>query len=246
MDIKKIIENKQMNHVYQSMWRLENWRINSYEALIRFPNQTVNNIEEIFNMARDQGCLYKLDTLSIRGAIKKFPTSLFKKSSLFINLYSSTLIHPEFEVFLQGLLMEFPHIQGRVIFELNETLEEEWVWRTPDILKRIEMIKKNHLFFALDDIGKGANIFQKIIEFTPHYIKLDRYFSVELSESKEKQEMLALLVNYCHPHIGLVLEGIEKEVDLAWAKILNVPIVQGYLLGKPEMIDLGIERKKVI
>jgi EAL domain-containing protein (putative c-di-GMP-specific phosphodiesterase class I) len=36
--------------------------------------------------------------------------------------------------------------------------------------------------------------------------------------------------------IYLVLEGIEQEIDLTQAKLLNVPVAQGYLLGEPQKL----------
>jgi EAL domain-containing protein (putative c-di-GMP-specific phosphodiesterase class I) len=90
--------------------------------------------------------------------------------------------------------------------------------------------------YSLDDVGKGIAGLNKIIEFAPNYIKLDRYFSMGLSQSKEKQQIISLLIQYANGKMGLILEGIEEEVDLEQAKILNVPVVQGYLLGKPEKL----------
>jgi len=41
-------------------------------------------------------------------------------------------------------------------------------------------------------------------------------------------------VQYAKQQITIILEGIEKEMDLAKAKLLKVPVGQGNLLGKPE------------
>jgi EAL domain-containing protein (putative c-di-GMP-specific phosphodiesterase class I) len=63
-------------------------------------------------------------------------------------------------------------------------------------------------------------------------------FSVNLSASKKKQRWIELIVEYCKDaNVQLVLEGIEKSEDLATAKALGVSIGQGYLLGKPDILD---------
>jgi EAL domain-containing protein (putative c-di-GMP-specific phosphodiesterase class I) len=239
MDIRKIIETQQIEHVYQPLWNLNEWSVFGYEALLRITSSMPENIEGIFIMAREQGMLYELDTFSIEGAVKNFPIYLLEKELLFINIFPSTLIHEDFEYFVETLTLKFPDIQGKIVFELNETIKEEQLWNIPMLKERIKMLRKYRFLVALDDVGKGVGTLQKMIEFEPDFIKLDRYFSVDLSTSKEKQKIISLMNEYCQNGIGLVLEGIEKDKDLAIAKFLNVPIVQGYLLGRPEKINTG-------
>ncbi|UZW66237.1 EAL domain-containing protein [Priestia flexa] len=71
----------------------------------------------------------------------------------------------------------------------------------------------------------------------PDIIKLDRYFSRGLADSKEKQEMVKCLSQYNEGNTTLILEGIECEKDLAIALALDIKVVQGYLLDRPAAID---------
>jgi EAL domain-containing protein (putative c-di-GMP-specific phosphodiesterase class I) len=245
IDIKRIIACEEIEHVFQPMWELNNWNIFGYEALVRFPKEGITDIESTFRVARKQDLLFELDTLSIRRAIDTFPIIQLNKEHLFINIFPSTLVHSEFEPFLQNLVQSYPGIKGKVVFELNETIDEEHIWNIPLLKEKVELLKKYGFCFALDDIGKGVGTFQKIIELSPDFIKLDRYFSENLSLTKEKQEMITLLNEFCKHRIGLVLEGIEEEVDLAFAKYLKVPIGQGYLMGKPEKVSDSLLRKEI-
>jgi EAL domain-containing protein (putative c-di-GMP-specific phosphodiesterase class I) len=244
-DIRKIITCEEIEHEYQPMWNLTSWEIYGYEALIRFPGQIITDIESIFQMAREQELLFELDTLSIGRAIQAFPIQYLKNKQLFVNVFPSTLLHSEFEVFLQKLVQNHPGIRGKVVFELNETIVEGSIWNIPLLKEKVTLLKSYGLSIAIDDIGNGVGTFQKIIELSPDFIKLDRYFSKSLSKTKEKQEMITLLNDYCRGRIGLVLEGIEEEVDLAYAKYLKVPIGQGYLLGRPEKVSEILVKKDV-
>jgi EAL domain-containing protein (putative c-di-GMP-specific phosphodiesterase class I) len=155
---------------------------------------------------------------------------------LFINIYPSTLIHPYFPLFIDQLLTIYPQVNGKIVFELNETKKEESSWDLPEMKERIALVKQRGFSIALDDIGKGAAGIQKIIEFAPQYMKLDRYFAEGLSSSKEKQEMISLFIQYAKNKMGVILEGIEKEEDLEAAKRIEVPVIQGYLLGMPQRL----------
>lgn len=237
LDLLTSIQDQKIEHVYQPMWNLTDRKVFGYEALIRFPDGFCGgNIEKAFEIAREEGCLYDLDTKSISCSVNSFPFHHLDEELLFINIYPSTLLHEQFETFIDHLLERYPYIQGKIVFELSETIEEESLWTIPEFHKRVSVIKEYGFYIALDDIGKGVANFQKIIEFSPNYIKLDRYFARDLNISKEKQRMVSLLIKYSEKKMGLILEGIEEEVDLAQAKKLNVPVVQGYLLGRPQKI----------
>ena len=226
-----------IEHFYQPMWNLENWNIFGYEALMRFKDPSIgNNIEKVFDVARSEGYLFDMDTISITSAVKNFPLDSLKQELLFINIYPSTLLNDRFDAFLNELIKNYSIHPERIVFELNETKEEEDIWESPLLKDKILALKRYGFYVALDDIGKGVATLQKIIEFEPNYIKLDRYFSVGLSESKTKQKLISLFIEFSKHNMGLILEGIEKDVDLAQAKLINVPIVQGYLLGKPQKV----------
>ncbi|OKO94806.1 hypothetical protein BRO54_1361 [Geobacillus proteiniphilus] len=150
-----------------------------------------------------------------------------------LNVYPSTILHHEFKPFLKRVVERFPYIENRIVFELNETKEEEGIWKDGELKAAIELMRGYGFYIAIDDVGKGASTLQKIIELQPDYVKLDRYFAQGLAANEEKQKMVSLLASYCGRKMVLVLEGIEEEVDLAQAKLLRVPAAQGYLLGKP-------------
>lgn len=236
--LTNIIQQEKIEHVYQPIWNLNNWKIFGFEALMRFPDGFCDgNIEEAFEQARNEGCIYELDTMSILRVISSFPLDPLDGRLLFINLFPSTLVNEKFESFIEHVSLNYPEIKGKIVFELSETRHEEAIWKNPQLKKKISYLKDKGFFVALDDVGKGAATLRKIIEFAPNCIKLDRYFSKDLYASKDKQRMLTFLTHYSKNRMVVILEGIENAVDLAMAKVLNIPVAQGYLLGKPQRIS---------
>ncbi|MEK5269933.1 EAL domain-containing protein [Aeribacillus sp. FSL K6-8394] len=221
--------------VYQPIWNLNNWNIFGYEAFLTFPDSQLNgDIEKVFELARGKGCLYELNIKAILNAITCFPIERLDDSLIFVNLFPSTLIHHQFEKFVERLLKQYPQIQEKVVFQINHTPSEKHIWDLPDLKDKINMLKKNGFDVALYGVGNGTAVLQQIVDFSASYIKLDRHFTKELYRSKEKQHIVSLLVQYAKQQITIILEGIEKEMDLAKAKLLKVPVGQGNLLGKPE------------
>jgi EAL domain-containing protein (putative c-di-GMP-specific phosphodiesterase class I) len=237
MEFLDNIQQEHIEHVYQPLCNAENGNIFGYEALLRFTDESLTNIEEVFEWARKKEKIYELDTISIWYAVDSFPLHRLNSSLLFINVYPSTVLHLQFKPFIDQLIKKYPQIRDKVVLEINESKIEEDNWKNPEFKKMLMYLKENGFSIALDDIGKGVATFQKIIEMSPNYIKLDRYFSIDLHSTKEKQHFISLLVKFAKNKMGLILEGIEKESDLSQAKLLQVPFVQGYLLGKPQKIN---------
>lgn len=233
----RMLNKADIRHIYQPMWNLDGWEIFGYEALMRISNRANVEIEKVFIEARMEGRLFELDTIAIESAIRHFPLQLLKKGLLFINIFPSTLMDERFLSFVMNLIDKYSIRSENIVFELNETIEEEHKWDLPGFKDEMAALRNLGFKIALDDIGKGAATIQKIVEFSPDYIKLDRYFSENLSTSKEKQEMIKLLIEYAKQKMGLILEGIENDVDLAYAKMIHVPVAQGYLLGRPQRMD---------
>lgn len=240
----RTLTSADVSHIYQPMWNMDGWEVFGYEALMRIKDCSNVEIDGVFSKARAQGSLYELDSISVESAVRHFPVRLLNKELLFINIFPSTILDERFEPFIKHLRDRYSINPSRIVFELNETIEEELIWGSAVFREKIAALREAGFKIALDDIGKGAATILKIIEHTPDYIKLDRCFSENLSTSKEKQEMIALLLNYTKQKMGLILEGIEREIDLAYARMINVPVVQGYLLGRPQKMDDHLEITK--
>ena len=87
---------------------------------------------------------------------------------------------------------------------------------------------------AIDDLGNGSSSLRKVVELQPDFVKLDKYFSENLSLSIRKQRLIKLLVEFCKGDSQIVLEGIEQKEDHDIGKKLGVDLGQGYYIGKPK------------
>lgn len=186
----------------------------------------------LFDSARIQSNVNLLDRISIQKGLSSF--TAHKGAFLFLNVLPSTLIQKDFFDFLNKSLEKSEVVKNQLVFELNETISEAKNWAIPELKKAIYGLKKKGVKIAIDDVGTGIACNQKIIEFEPDFVKLDKYFVIGLSESKLKQTTVQSYTYICKGNSMLILEGIEKLEDLELAKELGVNIGQGYYLGKPE------------
>lgn len=218
-------------HHFQPIFSLKDKKRIGYEGLLRSNDFT--NPELFFQQVIINNQLFQLDTLSVYKALKTFRTNE-SNEKLFLNIFPSTIFNHGFSDFLNKLATEKLLSNQNITFELSEV---ETV-RDPDQLKeRIDTLRSYGISIAFDDVGKGKAYIQDIIELDPEYIKLDRYFSKDLHLSEKKQAFIYLILEYCRRYdISVILEGIETIKDLEIAQSLSIPLGQGYLLGRPQLL----------
>lgn len=235
LNIENIIKEKELYSEYQPLMSSSDDSIFAYEAFIRSAQGI--NPRTLFQDARNNNNLYKLDTSCVTQAIENYPCSYLGKQFLFINIFPSTIIHNEFENFIDNLLLTYANIRGCVVFEINEVVFDEKVWRKETFLRRISYLKSLGFRIALDNLPIAKASFEKIKTISPHFIKLDRSKSEGLSCALDKQALITSLLKYIleyvhHSKMKLVLKGIETEEDLLTAKRLGVPLIQGNYISK--------------
>jgi EAL domain-containing protein (putative c-di-GMP-specific phosphodiesterase class I) len=232
LSIQYLIESGNFHHYYQSLFSMKNWERIGGEILFRSDFGTP---DVIFQNAKAVNKLYELETKSIYKLFNDYPhQESTLKGLIFINIFPSTVLHIEFPDFIRKLARISTCINKKIVFEI---IERDYVEDIQYLKERIDLLKGLGYLVAIDDVGKGWSSLNMIIELEPHFLKLDQYFSINLSASRQKQEMIKSLLQYTtYTGSKVVLEGIEQEADLAMAKALGVDICQGYLLGRPQPI----------
>lgn len=233
MNVYEIFNGDTIYHEYQPLYCLKDRnKIYAYEALLR--NEAKINPDSVFKSAIQANILYKLDTISLQKAI----ASYFLKQStgyLFLNIYITTILHPNFLLFFDSLCLLYPGLPKRLFLEVNETCADD-LWNIPLLNKSIKTLREFGVQFAIDDFGQGSTSIKRVIEFHPECIKLDRYFAQNLAKDEKKQKFLKLFCTYYGSDTLLVLEGIEKNDDLIVAQQIGIAVGQGYYLGKPQAL----------
>ncbi|GGE56572.1 hypothetical protein GCM10011391_39340 [Pullulanibacillus camelliae] len=244
VSLKNFIKEERFFHHYQPIYNLSDHGIEGYEVLFRTEKYT--NPEEFFDWAKRKKQLYELDSRSIHKAVLTYQSAGFteKDGNLFINVFPSTLLHPQFPSFIKHIINEELFSSQHLVFEI---LESEAIPNYSQLMKVIKLLKELGASLAIDDFGKGYHDFQKIVELDPNYIKLDRYFVKGLLSSEKKQGLLKLLLNFCEEHqCKLIVEGLETQSELSLVRSIGLHYGQGFGLRRPDNIaNLVKERERL-
>jgi EAL domain-containing protein (putative c-di-GMP-specific phosphodiesterase class I) len=234
LNISNLIKERSFYTEFQPLWNNLNDSIFAYEAFIRTAPSI--NPFSIFHSARKQGLLYEIDTASISNAIKEYPYTYLDKYLLFVNVFPSTIVHPDFPKFIELLLTNYKKIKTRLVFEINEDSFEESYWEEQVFLERLSFLKSQGFLIAYDDLTHSLLSINKIVKFQPDFAKLDRSCSERLSSSPKKQQSLDFFLTYSHQKLLIILEGIETNEDFETSKKMGVPLLQGYYMAKPHRL----------
>ncbi len=91
---------------------------------------------------------------------------------------------------------------------------------------------------AVDDTGAGFASLRHILDLHPDFIKLDIGIVRGLDRDPSRAAMAEMLVRFAaRVGIRVVAEGIETESERASLVELGAEWGQGYLLGRPVIVD---------
>lgn len=236
--IQELFAKYHLYHLYQPICYVPGEQRLGHEALIRSESGVYPN--ELFQQAMRQNQLFELDTMSIWTTVSAYfhsPAAEQSNHLLFVNIFPSTLASERFPSFVDKVAAQFSRFTKRIVFEINESVVDGAAWDREPFLRHVDLVRQQGFLIALDDVEEGMSTLKKAVQLAPDFLKLDKFFSAELSSSSQKQKAVRLFVEYCKGACNLILEGIEKEDDLRKASALGVRFAQGYLLGKPGLLQ---------
>jgi EAL domain-containing protein (putative c-di-GMP-specific phosphodiesterase class I) len=153
--------------------------------------------------------------------------------SVFVNTHPLETFTEEFFQSLHGLLA----LPGspQLVVEVHESAVVE-VERMRELAARLSGIGVK---FAFDDFGAGQARLNEMAEVPAHFVKFDMGIVRNLHEASErKQRMVRDLVRMVL-ELGSVplAEGVEQEAEAEICRDMGFQLIQGYLTGKPVMVD---------
>lgn len=202
----------------------------AHEALSRDAQGRVS-VYELFKKYEAIGKLNELKEICFKKQIKAAQAIGLKR--VFINA--------DFEL-LERLDPVTTSSRLEVILEISE---KEALHDLKNHLKVAQKWREKGFRFAIDDFGAGFISLPFIAKLVPDYIKIDRFTILQAVSSEKFRKFLnyQLLALRNYAKRGIIAEGIETRKELAVVKKMRVHLIQGFLFGKPEVLELPDEKK---
>jgi EAL domain-containing protein (putative c-di-GMP-specific phosphodiesterase class I) len=226
--IRSAINTKSFSIVYQPIIEAKNTSIRGFEALCRFEGEPYLTPDLWFLNASKVGLQVELEVCVIEKALQAL-NSLPKNIYLSLNASPATVLSG----CLLSLFDGWP--TNRIVLELTE---HEIVSNYDDLMHEIELLRKKGIRIAIDDAGAGYSGLQQIIKLAPDIIKLDISLTSNIDTDIAKRSLATAMVQFANDTNALIVaEGVETEGEFLTLKIMSVDMVQGYLLGRPKLLE---------
>lgn len=228
----RIMRFRLLRPVFQPLFNTEDCSIYGFEGLIRGPEGSpLHSPLELFAAAERRGMRTELEMMAARATISEFGARRLP-GYLFLNMSCNALMalagHSEraLDTIARSTLSP-----ASLVIELTE---HDHVADPEALVNLLKPFRDAGIRFALDDFGHGHSNLRLWMDLRPHLVKIDRFFIDGLAGNGDKFEIIRLLKRLGDMfNTMLVAEGIEEESDLAVVKDIGIPVVQGFLLGRP-------------
>jgi diguanylate cyclase (GGDEF)-like protein len=235
-DLRGAVDRGELKLVYQPVIQLDNNRIVSAEALVRWHHPTRGLIPPIdfITVAEENGLIHAIGLWTIERAAeqavswsKRFP---HQSITISVNVSRKQLSMDLIDE-LRGIRARTGVKPEQLILEITETTLTEHPTLAREVL---EALQSEGFSIYLDDFGTGYSSLSCLTSFPLDGIKLDRSF---ISDSTGRRDRVALvhgMVTLAHDlELILVAEGIESIEQAAMLETLQCHRGQGFLFARP-------------
>ncbi|MCL0101342.1 EAL domain-containing protein, partial [Peptococcaceae bacterium] len=230
--LKKLIEEKNFNIVYQPLVNLSTGKVIGYEALTRGPKDSIlESPAKLFPLAEKANLLYALEKVTREKALEKIG-QLTDEELLFLNINPSILNDPSFSGGrTKEMLLKNGKSPQSVVFEITERTA---ITNFAAFRKALEHYRKQGFKIAIDDVGAGYSSLQSVAELKPDFIKIDRSLIANINIDSTKQALLETFMMFSRKiNSTIIAEGIENEGELEVVTKLGLNIAQGFYIARP-------------
>jgi EAL domain-containing protein (putative c-di-GMP-specific phosphodiesterase class I)/GGDEF domain-containing protein len=210
-----------------------------YEALLRNVREAgFAGIPEFFDLCHSQGALAVVEGELRRKALEKFARlEGAPRMKLFLNVDNRTFASAASD---RDGIKEAATLHGipetGIVLEISERYPFD---NATDPGLALKALKRETFKIALDDFGTGFSGLKMLYVAEPDFLKIDRFFIIDIAGDSKKKLFLSHIVNIAHVlGIEVIAEGVETEREFFICKDIGCDFVQGYLVQKPT-VDLG-------
>ncbi|MDQ4039774.1 MAG: EAL domain-containing protein [Actinomycetota bacterium] len=243
-EIDRALARDEFRLRYQPILDLRTGETVGVEALIRWahPERGLLSPKAFIQYAEDSGQIVELGTWVLNqacsDAVRFGPTV-----NLNVNVSGRHLQHPDIVRDISEALSLSGLAEHRLVLEITETatVSDGHAHAYPDAqtpLAKLRELKGLGLQVALDDFGTGYSSLSHMRRFPADYVKIDRSFVREITNTPEDEAIVRGVIDLAHA-LGLrvVAEGVENPAQLAVLISLGCDLGQGFLWLGPAVLD---------
>ena len=233
LDLRSATESEDFELYYQPLYNLKSRRIETCEALLRWPHQQRGLVSpaEFIPVAEEMGLIVEIGNQVLYKAClecRRWPG----ETSVAVNLSSMQFDRSNIPALVRETLAATNLPAHRLEIEITETTLLQNTQRTRTDLRQLAELGVK---ISLDDFGTAYSSLSYLHSFPFHKVKIDQSFLQGLGDDERRVTLLRGMTRLS-AQLGLrvVVEGVETQEQLELlASEDSIDEVQGFLLCRP-------------
>ena len=231
-DLQSALTNGEFELLYQPIVGLEDDKVKSFEALLRWhhPTRGLVSPAEFIPVAEETGLIVPLGEWVLRAACAEaanWPDNI----SVAVNVSAIQVTSKNLINVIIGAIASAGLSANRLTLEITESAFLKDTFTNLATLKRLHELGVQ---FAMDDFGTGYSSLGYLMSFPFSTIKIDRSFIAGLPDQDESRAIVRAIADLARNlKMQVIAEGVETTAQREQVKMLGCSEMQGYLFSMP-------------
>jgi len=237
-ELRRALENYEMEIFYQPIMDLKDGRIAGFESLIRWnhPSQGLLSPAQFVPRAEELGLIKPLGRFALSMTslqLSQWQQFFELEKPLFasVNISTKQLLDDDLVKDFSEIMRSVELAPDSLKLEVTESQLEGNEDETAELLSGLRQLGGG---VVLDDFGTGHSSLERLRRFPFDTIKIDQSFVRELSQNDQSKVMVKSAIDLAHNlDMDIVAEGVETE-DIGRELLeMGCNYAQGYIFGAP-------------
>jgi diguanylate cyclase (GGDEF)-like protein len=239
-ELRRAVEQRQLEIWYQPLARLSDGEVTGMEALLRWRHPDHGPIApvEFIPVAEQSGLIEPLTWWVLESALGELAEwrRAGYELTMAVNVSARSLTGSEVAARLEELLGRVGIPPGDLTLEITESL----MMTDPDrALPVLDDLDRLGVRIAIDDFGTGYSSLSRLRRLPVHTVKVDRSFVMSMHRDEGDEAIVRATIELAR-NMGhdVIAEGVERQDT--WERLtgLGCDLAQGHLLAPAMPIDI--------
>jgi diguanylate cyclase (GGDEF)-like protein len=236
IQLRRAIEDGQLEVFYQPKLELATGRLSSAEALVRWRHPVRGMVPpgEFIGLAEETGLIADIGAFVLRQAClqaREWQRNGLSPIRVSVNLSVHQLRQGKLVTLVRQVLDEAGLMPEYLELELTES---QLLDSVEHIISTFQQLRALGVKLAIDDFGTGYSSLSYLKRFPVDYVKIDQAFIRGLNDGTEDAAITRAIIAMAHSlELKVVAEGVENAQQMEFLREHECDEVQGYLISRP-------------
>ena len=238
--LRKAIEERQLEVFYQPKLCLATSRLHAAEALVRWRHPTLGLIPpgDFIGLAEKTGLIAPIGEMVLHQAC--WQACEWQRAGLpAIRVAVNLSVHQLRQGKLVSLVRQVLQDTGLPAHLLElELTESQLLDSVEHIIATFRQLQGLGIKLAIDDFGTGYSSLSYLKRFPVDYVKIDQSFISGVAQGSEDAAITEAIIAMAHSlNLKVVAEGVETQAQMDFLRAHGCDEVQGFLISRPVEAD---------